>query len=79
VSNTINADGSIDVTVTATAVALYVTLYSGDQGHFSDNAMLLLPSQPVVLQFVPMPGAQPMPTPGALQSTLRIDHLALYL
>merc|ERR1712166_349973 len=36
-----NADGSVDVTVTADTVALYVTLTTRAHGRFSDNAFML--------------------------------------
>lgn len=75
-----NPDGSIPVTVSSTAPALYVTLVSAtEQGHFSDNAFLVLPEEPVTVTFLPMPMAQPLPTPQKLQSTLRVDHVGLYL
>ena len=38
-----NADGTVDIAVSSTGVALYVTLTTKAPGHFSDNAFLLAP------------------------------------
>lgn len=69
-----NVDGTVDITVTTDKVAVYVTLTTLANGRFSDNAFLLLPSQPVVVQFVPFGELDS----AKLQSSLRVEHVASY-
>jgi hypothetical protein len=78
VSGTANPDGSVAVTVRASAAALYVTLTTLDQGRFSENAFVMAGGEVRELLFLPIPGA-PLPDPAALGATLRVDHLALYM
>jgi len=69
-----NADGSIDVTVTADKPAAFVTLTTAAAGRFSDNALPLVAAGSRVLRFEPWGDAA-----GAadqLRATLRVDHLA---
>lgn len=67
-----NADGSVDITVTTDAVALYITFTTLAHGRFSDNAFALAPScSPATIQFVPF-GALDA---GLLASSLRVEHL----
>lgn len=74
-----NPDGSIDVTVsTSGGVALWVTLTTLEQGYFSDNTFILLPSAPKTVQFLPIIGAN-LPDPSYLTTTLHIDHVSMYL
>ena len=47
VSDTINADGTVDIDVKTDKVALYVVLTTAAQGRFSDNAFLLKPGSQV--------------------------------
>ena len=42
-----------EITITAQKLALFVSLESNIAGRFSDNALTLLPGQPVTLTFVP--------------------------
>jgi len=65
-----NADGSIDVVVSASATALYVVLTSLAQGRFSDNAFALPPGTATV-RFLPT-GALDR---SLLVSSLRAEHL----
>jgi hypothetical protein len=58
-----NGDGSVNVTVTADAVALLVTLTAAAPGRFTDNAFLLPPGARVV-QWLPF-------APGDATGTLR--------
>ena len=67
------ADGSVAVTLTASATALFVTLTTQAQGRFSDNALLLPPGDTVVA-FLPW---GPL-NATLLASTLRVEHVALY-
>lgn len=69
-----NADGSINVTVTATGAALYVTLFTQANGRFSDNVLYLQAAGSTVVQFIPFAPGQ-MDT---LTATLRVDHLQKY-
>jgi hypothetical protein len=47
VSDTINADGTVDIEVKTDKVAMYVVLTTAAQGRFSDNAFLLKPGSEV--------------------------------
>lgn len=68
-----NSDGTVDVTVSADKLALYVTLTTGAQGYFSENAYLLLGGQPKTVKFIPVQGFEM----SQLQS-LRVEHVATY-
>ena len=70
VASAANADGSIDITLHATATALYATLTTLAYGRFSDNAFALAAGNTTV-QFVPF-GKLDEPT---LRKSLRIEHL----
>ena len=50
VSDTINADGTVDIAVKTDKVALYVVLTTAAHGRFSDNAFLLMPGSQVQRQ-----------------------------
>ena len=70
-----NADGSHNVTVTANATALFVTLTTRAHGRFSDNFFGMAPGSRTVA-FVPFPtfnGSQ------GLGESLRVEHLKQYL
>ena len=73
VANSVNPDGTIDITLTTDNVAMYVVLTTRAHGRFSDNAFVLLPGQRVV-QFISFDG----PDLAKLTVTLRVEHLAMY-
>jgi beta-mannosidase len=70
-------DGSIPITLTSTATALFVTLTTLAQGRFSDNAILLSPGPggATVVSFLPWGGLQ---EEALLASSLRVEHVMLY-
>lgn len=71
-----NADGSINVTMSTTASALYVTLTAGVPGRFSDNAFCIWGGpRDLALTFVPWGP----PDVAGLASTLRVEHVRAYL
>lgn len=69
-------DGSVPITLTSTAAALFVTLTTQAQGRFSDNVVAVPgPSAPPVeVRFLPF---GPLDA-GLLASTLRVDHLQAF-
>ena len=76
VAETVNADGTGDISITTDKVALYVMLSTVAQGRFSDNAMLVQPTrEPHQVQFIPFKGFDL----AQLKATLRVEHLAEYL
>jgi len=70
-----NADGTVDVTLTTDATALYVTLTTLAQGRFSDNALLLLPGAPRVVKYMPFTATTDI---DVLTTTIRVEHVASY-
>ena len=74
VATATNVDGTVDITVTTDKVAVYVTLTTLANGRFSDNAFLLLPNKPIVVQFLPFGELDAT----KLQSSLRVEHVATY-
>ena len=71
-----NTDGSINVTVSSDATALYVTLTTLSQGRFSDNAFAMAPGR-TLLTFVPLEGMKVLPS--SLSASLRVEHLQPHL
>ncbi len=69
-----NPDGSVEIVLDSSAVALYVTLTTLAYGRFSDNAFLLGAGTTTIL-FFPF-GPLDIST---LRSSLRVEHLAEYL
>jgi hypothetical protein len=70
------ADGSVPITLTATGgAAFYATLFTLANGRFSENALLLLPGQPLVVEFLPFSEGQE----EVLRDTVRVDHLGAFL
>ena len=67
------ADGSVPITLTASATALFVHLTTLAQGRFSDNSLLLPPGDTVV-SFLPW---GPLDA-ELLRSSLRVEHVQLY-
>ena len=69
--------GSIGVTVTSTATAMYVWLSTVEQGRFSDNAFVLLPGVTKTVRFLSFDETGTSAT--ALKASLRVEHLGMYL
>ena len=67
------ADGSVPITLTASATALFVHLTTLAQGRFSDNSLLVPPGDTVV-SFLP---GGPLDA-ELLRSSLRVEHVQLY-
>eukprot|EP01003_Olkasia_polycarbonata_P005258 NODE_47_length_1953_cov_116.009454_g28_i0.p1 GENE.NODE_47_length_1953_cov_116.009454_g28_i0~~NODE_47_length_1953_cov_116.009454_g28_i0.p1 ORF type:complete len:546 (+),score=77.92 NODE_47_length_1953_cov_116.009454_g28_i0:190-1638(+) len=70
-----SADGSVPITVSSDAVALYVTFTTQASGHFSDNAFFTLPNSPKSISFVPF---GPLDL-TQLTSSLRVEHMQMRL
>jgi len=67
------ADGSVPITLAASATALFVHLTTLAQGRFSDNSLILRPGSTVV-SFIPW-----APLDLALLTTsLRVEHVQMY-
>ena len=73
VAPTANPDGTIDITVTADKVVVYLTFTTLAQGRFSDNAFVMLPGVHTI-QFLPIQGF----VMAELTSSLRAEHVASY-
>ena len=69
-----NLDGSVDVTVVADKVAVYVTLTTTAQGRFSENAFVMTPGTRK-LSFIPLTGFHL----AELAKTTRVEHAAAYM
>jgi beta-mannosidase len=67
------ADGTVPITLTASATALFVHLTTLAQGRFSDNSLILLPGNTVV-SFLPW---GPLDV-GLLTTSLRVEHVKMY-
>ena len=72
-----NADGTIDIVVTADKVALWVTLTSQAQGRFSDNAFFL-PAAAKTVRFVPFSAATAATDLATLKASLRVEDFSMY-
>ena len=66
-------DGSVLITLDASATALYVTLTTLAHGRFSDNAFAMAPGK-VTVSFIPMQKSAPVDI-SVLKASLRIEHL----
>eukprot|EP00055_Hartaetosiga_balthica_P010760 m.47003 g.47003 ORF g.47003 m.47003 type:complete len:1028 (-) comp7303_c0_seq1:128-3211(-) len=75
VSETANADGSINIVVSTDHTAMYVTLTTLAHGRFSDNAVLLAFQEQRTISFIPFEKT----TPQVLAQSLRVEHVASYL
>ena len=73
-----NADGSVDIALSTDKTAAYVTLTTLAQGRFTDNAFLLLPSEPTTVRYMPFWGSSASDY-QTLVATLRLEHVATYL
>lgn len=73
-----NGNSGASVVLKANALALYVTLTTTCQGHFSENAIHLRPNEEVKVDFVP-PRNSPAPSVDELKSSLRVEHLGMYM
>ena len=70
------AGTTVPITMHTTATALYVVLTSAVQGRFSDNAFLLLPGEPMTVDFVSWKaGGMDAAQLAVLKSSLRVEHL----
>lgn len=76
-----NADGSVNVTLTSTAVAVFVTLTAAAPGRFSDNAFVLRPAAgaPRLVQWLPFQPGNATQNAALLASTLRVEDLSAYI
>jgi beta-mannosidase len=72
-----NADGTIDIKVTSNRVALWVTLTSSAQGHFSDNAFFL-PATTKTIHFIPFLNPHSKEHRLLLEGTLRVEDFSKY-
>lgn len=70
-----NADGSINVTITTAASAMWIHLTTEAQGRFSDSAFHLWGAAVKQVAFIPFVEQNQM---GALRDTLRVEHLRSY-
>ncbi|MCF1741783.1 beta-mannosidase [Paradevosia shaoguanensis] len=68
-----SVEGAPVLALTTDRPAFFVTASVDLPGHFSDNALTLLPGRETRLTFTPRKGAKP--TQKALSSTLRLRHL----
>ena len=73
-----NDDGSVDISVTTDAVALFVTLTTAAPGRFSDNAFLMLPSAPYTIKWIPFMRGNSTMDWELLKSTLRVEDHSAY-
>jgi beta-mannosidase len=73
-----NLDGSVNVTVSSDAVALFVTLTTMAPGRFSDNAFLLLPDAPVSVQWLPFLEGDATADWALLKASLRVEDHSAY-
>jgi hypothetical protein len=76
VADEANADGTVDIDVSASHVAMYVTLTTLAHGRFSDNAFLLGSNGKLqtVVQFIPF-GKLDL---SMLKSSLRVEDVSSY-
>lgn len=75
VADSPNADGSVDVTLSGSAVAVYATLTTAAHGRFSDNAFIFSPPSATV-QFLPYEGTHL--DMDLLKSTIRVEDVSSY-
>lgn len=73
-----NADGSVDITVSTNAVALFVTLTTAAPGRFTNNAFHLLPGKPRVIQWLPFVDGDAAADYALLVSSVRIEDMSAY-
>jgi len=73
-----NADGSVDIAVSTSAVALFVTLTAAAPGRFSDNAFHLLPSAPRTISWVPFAAGDAAADYALLKASLRVEDHSAY-
>ena len=68
---------SVAITLKSTATAVFVWLSTAEHGRFSDNAFLLLPDEQKMITFESFLEAGT--SAEALGSSLRVEHLGMYL
>jgi len=71
-------DGTVPVTVTSDATALFVHLTSAAQGRFSVNSFPVWGAGSVTVSYIPF-GAATAADAGVLAASLRVEHLGQYL
>eukprot|EP00937_MAST-01D_sp_MAST-1D-sp2_P000903 g903.t1 len=77
VAPALSADGSAAVTLSANATALLVTLTTGEQGVWSENAFALPAGVERTVTLRPIAGAAPI-NAAALAKDLRVEHVQMY-
>jgi beta-mannosidase len=77
VSSAAAGSHSVGLSLKSTATALFVWLSTAEHGRFSDNAFLLLPGEEKQISFESFLEAGTSST--ALSSSLRVEHLGMYL
>jgi hypothetical protein len=70
-----DADGTVPVTLSADATALFVTLTTLAQGRFADNALPVVRAGNTTVNFIPWASFDA----ALFASSLRVEHLAGYL
>lgn len=78
VASSANPDGSVNITVSSTTVALYVTLTAAAPGRFTDNAFLLRPNTPKTVQWIPFEAGNSTEDVLLLQNSLRVEDMSAY-
>jgi beta-mannosidase len=73
VSPSVNPDGSVDITLTTSNTAIFVTMTTLAQGRFSDNAIFLSPGN-TTISFIPWSTLDL----ALLTSSLRVEHAGTY-
>ena len=72
-----NGSSTVSVILRTNATAIYVWLSTTEQGRFSDNAIVLLPGEVTVVDFLSF--VETGTSSAALETSLRVEHLAMYL
>ena len=71
------AKTTVHVSLTSETTAAYVWLSTLEQGRFSDNAFFLLPGVEKTVEFLSFDEVGTSAT--ALKTSLRVEHLQMYL
>jgi beta-mannosidase len=77
VASAANKNGTINIAVSSDKVALWVTLTSMAQGHFSDNAFFL-PASSKTIQFIPHSPNTATDDLSVLRASLRVEDFSMY-
>lgn len=73
-----NADGSVNISLATDVVALFVSLTSAAPGAFDENALLLLPTAPRVVRWLPFDAGGAPGDAALLAATLRVEDHSMY-